>query len=158
HVSNSLGTINPVRRIIELAHARGVPVLLDGAQSVPHMPVDVQELDCDFFVFSGHKIYGPTGIGALYGKAALLETMPPWQGGGDMIKSVTFAKTTYADLPSKFEAGTPHIAGAIGLGAAIDYVQGIGLERIAAHEAHLLRYATEKLRQVPGVRLLGTAA
>jgi cysteine desulfurase/selenocysteine lyase len=158
HVSNSLGTINPVRQMIELAHARGVPVLLDGAQAVPHMRVDVQELDCDFFVFSGHKVYGPTGIGALYGKAALLEAMPPWQGGGDMIKSVTFAKTTYADLPSKFEAGTPHIAGAIGLASAIDYVQALGLERIAAHEAMLLRYATEKLRQVSGVRLLGTAA
>ncbi len=127
HVSNSLGTINPVQRIIELAHARGVPVLLDGAQSAPHLPIDVQELDCDFFVFSGHKIYGPTGIGVLYGKAELLEGMPPYQGGGDMIKSVTFAKTTYADLPNKFEAGTPHIAGAIGLGAALDYVQSVGL-------------------------------
>ncbi len=158
HVSNSLGTITPVRRIIELAHARGALVLLDGAQSAAHLPIDVQELDCDFFVLSGHKIYGPTGIGALYGKAALLEAMPPYQGGGDMIKSVTFAKTTYADLPSKFEAGTPHIAGAVGLGAALDYVQSVGLEQIATHEELLLRYATDKMRQLPGVRLIGTAA
>jgi cysteine desulfurase/selenocysteine lyase len=157
HVSNSLGTIVPVRRVIELAHARGVPVLLDGAQSVPHMPIDVRELDCDFFVMSGHKVYGPTGIGVLYGKAALLERMPPYQAGGDMIKSVTFAKTTYADLPNKFEAGTPHIAGAVGLGAAVDYVESVGRERIAAHEETLLRYATERMRQIPGVRLIGTA-
>jgi cysteine desulfurase/selenocysteine lyase len=157
HVSNSLGTIVPVRRVIELAHARGAQVLIDGAQSAPHMPIDVRELDCDFFVFSGHKVYGPTGIGALYGKAELLERMPPYQGGGDMIKSVTFAKTTYADLPNKFEAGTPHIAGAIGLGAALHYVQSIGLEKIAAHEDALLRYATERMRQIPGVRLIGTA-
>ncbi|HEY7425451.1 MAG TPA: SufS family cysteine desulfurase [Gemmataceae bacterium] len=157
HVSNSLGTIVPVRRVIELAHARGVPVLLDGAQSAPHLSLDVQELDCDFFVLSGHKVYGPTGIGVLYGKAALLERMPPYQGGGDMIKSVTFAKTTYADLPNKFEAGTPHIAGAVGLGAALDYVQSVGREKIAAHEDMLLRYATDKMRQVPGVRLIGTA-
>ncbi len=157
HVSNSLGTIVPVRRVIELAHARGALVLLDGAQSAPHLPIDVRELDCDFFVLSGHKIYGPTGIGALYGKAHLLERMPPYQSGGDMIKSVTFAKTTYADLPSKFEAGTPHIAGAVGLGAALDYVQSVGLERIAAHEEALLRYATEKMQQLPGVRLIGNA-
>jgi cysteine desulfurase/selenocysteine lyase len=157
HISNSLGTIVPVRRVIELAHERGVPVLLDGAQSTPHLPLDVQELDCDFFVMSGHKVYGPTGIGALYGKAALLERMPPYQGGGDMIKSVTFAKTTYADLPNKFEAGTPHIAGVVGLGAAVDYVQSVGREKIAAHEETLLRYATDKMRQLPGVRLIGTA-
>ncbi len=157
HVSNSLGTIAPVRRIIELAHARGVLVLLDGAQSAPHLPIDVRELDCDFFVMSGHKIYGPTGIGALYGKAHLLERMPPYQGGGDMIKSVTFAKTTYADLPAKFEAGTPHIAGAIGLGAALDYLESVGRERIAAHEESLLRYATERMREIPGVRLIGNA-
>jgi cysteine desulfurase/selenocysteine lyase len=157
HVSNALGTIAPVSRIIELAHARGALVLLDGAQSVPHLPIDVRELDCDFFAFSGHKIYGPTGIGALYGKAHLLEAMPPYQGGGDMIKSVTFAKTTYADLPAKFEAGTPHIAGAVGLGAALDYVQALGRERIAAHEETLLRYATERMRAIPGVRLIGTA-
>jgi cysteine desulfurase / selenocysteine lyase len=157
HVSNSLGTIAPVRRILELAHARGALTLLDGAQSAAHLPIDVRELDCDFFVLSGHKIYGPTGIGALYGKAALLEAMPPYQGGGDMIKSVTFAKTTYADLPSKFEAGTPHIAGAVGLGAALDYVQSVGLDKIASHEDMLLRYATDQMRQIPGVRLIGTA-
>jgi cysteine desulfurase/selenocysteine lyase len=157
HVSNSLGTITPVRRIIELAHARGARVLLDGAQSASHMPIDVLELDCDFFAMSGHKIYGPTGIGVLYGKADLLERMPPYQGGGDMIKSVTFAKTTYADLPNRFEAGTPHIAGAIGLGAALDYVESVDRERIAAHEAILLHYATERMREIPGVRLIGNA-
>jgi cysteine desulfurase/selenocysteine lyase len=157
HVSNSLGTIAPVRRIIELARACGALVLLDGAQSAPHLPIYVQELDCDFFVMSGHKIYAPTGIGALYGKAHLLERMPPYQGGGDMIKSVTFAKTTYADLPSKFEAGTPHIAGSIGLGAALDYIESVGSERIAAHEESLLRYATERMREIPGVRLIGNA-
>jgi cysteine desulfurase/selenocysteine lyase len=158
HVSNSLGTINPVRSIIELAHSRGVPVLIDGAQSAAHLPIDVQELDCDFFVMSGHKLYGPTGIGVLYGKAHLLERMPPYQGGGDMIKSVTFARTTYADLPNKFEAGTPNIAGAVGLGAAIDYVESIGLEKAAAHEEKLLHHATEKMQGIPGVRLIGTAA
>jgi cysteine desulfurase/selenocysteine lyase len=158
HVSNSLGTINPVRRIIKLAHARGVPVLVDGAQSAPHFPVDVQDLDCDFFTFSGHKLYGPMGIGVLYGKAKLLEALPPYMGGGDMIRSVTFAKTTYAELPNKFEAGTPDVAGAVGLGAAIDYVQAIGQEKIAAHEDQLLERATERLREIPGVRLLGTAA
>jgi cysteine desulfurase/selenocysteine lyase len=157
YVSNSLGTITPVRSIIELAHARGAVVLLDGAQAAPHLPIDVQELDCDFFAMSGHKVYGPTGIGVLYGKTHLLECMPPYQGGGDMIKSVTFAKTTYADLPNKFEAGTPHIAGAIGLGAALDYVESIGRERIAVHEEMLLRYATERMRDLPGVRILGNA-
>jgi cysteine desulfurase/selenocysteine lyase len=157
HVSNSLGTVTPVRRVIELAHARGVPVLLDGAQSAPHMPIDVRELDCDFFVLSGHKLYGPTGIGVLYGKADILGRMPPWQGGGDMIRSVSFARTTYADIPSRFEAGTPNIAGAIGLGAAIDYLESVGLEATAAHEDMLLRHATEEVREIPGVRILGTA-
>jgi cysteine desulfurase/selenocysteine lyase len=157
HVSNALGTIAPVRRIIELAHAHNALVLLDGAQSAPHLTIDVQELDCDFFVMSGHKIYGPTGIGALYGKAKLLESMPPYQGGGDMIKSVTFAQTTYADVPAKFEAGTPHIAGAIGLGAALDYIESIGRERIAAYEESLLHYAAERMREIPGVRSIGTA-
>jgi cysteine desulfurase / selenocysteine lyase len=158
HASNALGTINPVRRLIELAHRRGVPVLLDGAQAVPHLPVDVQELDCDFYAFSGHKVFGPTGIGVLYGKAALLEAIPPYQGGGDMIHSVTFEQTTYADLPNKFEAGTPHIAGAVGLGAAVDYFQALGLANVAPHEEELLRAATEGLRQIPGVRVIGTAA
>ena len=158
HLSNALGTVNPVRHIIELAHGRGVPVLLDGAQSTSHLAVDVRELDCDFFAFSGHKVYGPTGIGVLYGKAELLEKMPPYQGGGDMIKSVTFAKTTYADLPNKFEAGTPDIAGVVGLGAAIDYLQEIGLDNVAAHEDLLLRHATEQLRRVPGLRIIGNAA
>jgi cysteine desulfurase/selenocysteine lyase len=158
HVSNSLGTINPVRQIIEAAHRRGAVALIDGAQAAAHLPIDVQELDCDFFVFSGHKLYGPTGIGVLYGKLALLERMPPYQGGGDMIKSVTFAQTTYAEPPNKFEAGTPHVAGVVGLGAAIDYVQAIGLDKIAFHEGHLMRYATEKLRQIPGVRIVGNAA
>jgi cysteine desulfurase / selenocysteine lyase len=158
HVSNVLGTINPVREVIERAHRRGVPVLLDGAQAVAHMPVDVRELGCDFYAFSGHKLYGPTGIGVLYGKAELLEAMPPWQGGGDMISNVTFAKTTYNVLPYKFEAGTPHIAGAIGIGAAVDYVQSLGFDAFAAHERELLAYATERLREVPGLRLIGTAA
>ena len=157
HVSNALGTINPVKQIIELAHAEGVPVLLDGAQAVPHLPVDVRELDCDFYVFSGHKLFGPTGIGVLHGKARLLEAMPPYQGGGDMIRSVTFEKTIYNDLPYKFEAGTPHIAGAIGLGAAIDYVDAAGLEAAAAYEQDLLTYATAALSEVPGLRLIGTA-
>jgi cysteine desulfurase/selenocysteine lyase len=157
HVSNSLGTVTPVRRVIALAHARGVPVLLDGAQSAPHLPIDARELDCDFFVLSGHKLYGPTGIGVLYGKADILERMPPWQGGGDMIRSVSFARTTYADIPSRFEAGTPNIAGAIGLGAAIDYLESVGLEATAAHEDMLLRHATEEVREIPGVRILGTA-
>jgi cysteine desulfurase / selenocysteine lyase len=157
HVSNALGTINPVGRIIELAHSRNVPVLVDGAQAVPHMKVDVQALDCDFYTFSGHKVYGPTGIGALYGKAALLNVMPPYQGGGDMISSVTFAKTTYNKLPYKFEAGTPDIAGVIGLGAAIQYVNEIGIDKIGAHEHHLLAYATEAVSAIPGVHLVGTA-
>jgi cysteine desulfurase/selenocysteine lyase len=158
HVSNALGTINPVRQIIALAHQWNVRVLVDGAQAVPHLPVDVCALDCDFYTFSGHKLYGPTGIGVLYGKADLLEAMPPYQGGGDMISSVTFEKTTYNTLPYKFEAGTPDIAGAIGLGAALDYIQEIGLEVVAAHEQQLLSYATSAVAGVPGVRLVGTAA
>ena len=157
HVSNALGTINPVRQIIEQAHKYGVPVLIDGAQSAPHMPVDVQELDCDFYAVSGHKMYAPTGSGIIYGKASLLESMNPFQGGGDMIKNVTFEKTTYAGLPNKFEAGTPAIASQIGLGAAIDYLNGIGREKAAAHEAELLRYATERLSAIEGVRIIGTA-
>jgi len=157
HVSNALGTINPVAKIVEAAHAKGVPVLLDGAQAVPHSPVDVQKLGCDFYAASGHKMYGPTGIGFLYGKRAHLEAMPPWQGGGDMIRSVSFAATTYNDVPYKFEAGTPDIAGAIGLGAAVDYLQGIGMANIAAHEHQLLEYATAALEAVPGIRILGTA-
>jgi len=156
-VSNVLGTVNPVRQIVESAHARGVPVLVDGAQAVPRMPVDVQELGCDFYVFSGHKLYGPSGIGALYGRAELLEEMPPYQGGGEMISTVSFEKTTYNEIPYKFEAGTPDIAGAIGLAAAIDYVTAIGLDRIAAHEHALLAYGTELLSRIPGVRLIGTA-
>ena len=157
HVSNALGTINPVKEIVRLAHAQGIPVLLDGAQAVAHTPVNVQDLDCDFYVFSGHKLLGPTGIGVLYGKREFLEKMPPYQGGGDMIRSVTFEKTDYNDLPYKFEAGTPHIAGVIGLGVAIDYIGSIGLERIEAYEQELLKYGTEKLLQVPGFRLIGTA-
>ncbi len=157
HLSNSLGTINPAREIVELAHRRGVPVLIDGSQAAYHMPVDVQALDCDFYAFTGHKLYGPTGIGVLYGREALLEAMPPFQGGGDMIRSVTFEKTTYADLPAKFEAGTPHIAGAIGLGAAIDYVSGVGFPAISAHEQDLLEYGTAALAEVPGLRIIGTA-
>ena len=157
HVSNVMGTINPVKEIIRRAHAKGVPVLVDGAQSVPHLPVDVQDLDADFFVFSGHKLSGPTGIGVLYGKAELLEAMPPWQGGGSMILSVTWEKTTFIGLPGKFEAGTPAIAQAIGLGAAIDYLQALGLDRIAAHEHELLVYATERLRALPGLRIIGNA-
>lgn len=156
-LSNALGTITPLPRLIELAHARGVPVLVDGAQAVPHLAVDVQALDCDFYAFSGHKLYGPTGVGVLYGKRALLDAMPPWQGGGDMIRQVSFAKTTWNDLPYKFEAGTPNIAGVVGLGAAIDYVNGIGLAAIAAHEHELLAYATAQARDFPGLRLIGTA-
>jgi cysteine desulfurase/selenocysteine lyase len=158
HVSNALGTINPVKRIIEHAHALGIAVLLDGAQAVPHLRVDVQELDCDFYAFSGHKVYGPTGIGILFGKAGHLELMPPYQGGGDMIRSVHFEKTTYNELPYKFEAGTPPIAQAIGLGAALDFVAEIGCDRIAAHERRLLEYATERVHDIPGVRIIGTAA
>ena len=157
HVSNALGTVNPVRQIIAMAHEHGIPVLVDGAQAVPHLHVDVQELDCDFYAFSGHKMYGPTGVGVLYGKKRLLEAMPPYQGGGDMISSVTFEKTTYNRLPFKFEAGTPNIAGVIGLGAAIEYLGRIALERVAVHEHYLLAYATERISSLPGVRLIGTA-
>jgi cysteine desulfurase / selenocysteine lyase len=157
HVSNALGTVNPIREMIALAHGRGVPVLVDGAQSIPHMPVDVRELDCDFYAFSGHKLFGPTGIGVLYGKADLLEAMPPYQGGGDMISAVTFEKTIYNTLPYKFEAGTPHIAGVIGMAAAIEYVERIGRNQIAAYEADLLAYGTELLSAIPGLRLVGTA-
>jgi cysteine desulfurase/selenocysteine lyase len=157
HVSNALGTVNPVRRMIELAHARGIPVLIDGAQAAPHLPIDVRALDCDFYALSAHKLYGPSGVGVLYGKQALLEAMPPWQGGGDMILSVTFEKTTYNDLPYKFEAGTPNIAGVIAFGAALDYVTAIGLDRIAAHEHGLLTYATRRLLEIPGLRIIGTA-
>ena len=157
HVSNALGTVNPVRRMIELAHARGVPVLIDGAQAAPHLPIDVRALDCDFYALSAHKLYGPSGVGVLYGKQALLEAMPPWQGGGDMILSVTFEKTTYNELPYKFEAGTPNIAGVIAFGAALDYVTAIGLDRIAAHEHGLLTYATRRLLEIPGLRIIGTA-
>jgi cysteine desulfurase/selenocysteine lyase len=157
HVSNALGTVNPLRRVIELAHAIHVPVLVDGAQAVPHLSVDVQALDCDFYAFSGHKVYGPTGIGVLYGKAALLEAMPPYQSGGEMIESVTFEKTTYNKLPFKFEAGTPHIAGAIGLHAALDYMHHLGVSNIAAHEHELLAYATKELTAIQGVHLIGTA-
>jgi cysteine desulfurase/selenocysteine lyase len=158
HLSNVLGTINPVQQMIATAHRRGVPVLIDGSQAVHHMTVDVQALDADFYVFTGHKLYGPTGIGVLYGKERLLEEMPPYQGGGDMIKSVTFEKTTYNALPYKFEAGTPNIAGAIGLAAAADYVTGIGRDRISAHERELLVYGTAALSSVPGLTLIGTAA
>jgi cysteine desulfurase/selenocysteine lyase len=157
HVSNALGSITPIRRIIALAHAANVPVLVDGAQAIAHLPVDVQALDCDFYAFSGHKIFGPTGIGVLYGKAAHLEAMPPYQGGGDMIRSVTFEKTEYNDLPYKFEAGTPNIAGAIGMGAALDYVSTVGIGTIAAYERDLLTYATEQVSAIPGLRIIGTA-
>ncbi len=157
HVSNALGTINPVRRMSDLAHAAGAVVMVDGAQAAPHLAVDVRAIGCDFYAFSGHKVYGPSGVGALYGRAALLEAMPPWQGGGDMIASVTFEKTTYNVLPHKFEAGTPNIAGVIGLGAAVDYVTRLGPPAIAAHEDDLLAYGTEALRSVPGLRLVGTA-
>jgi len=157
HVSNALGTVNPVAEIIGIAHRHGVPVFLDGAQAVAHLKVDVQALDCDFYALSGHKMFGPTGIGVLYGKAALLDKMPPYQGGGDMIRNVTFAKTTYNELPYKFEAGTPNIAGTIGLGAAVDYLNGIGLDRVAAYEHDLLAYATEQLERIPGLRIIGTA-
>jgi len=157
HVSNALGTINPVRRIIEKAHSLGIPVLLDGAQAAPHTKIDVQALDCDFYAFSGHKLFGPTGVGVLFGKSQLLEAMPPYQGGGDMIATVTFEKTTYNTLPYKFEAGTPNIAGTIGLGAAVDYVNQIGLDNIANYEHELLTYGTEALSAIPGLRLIGTA-
>ncbi|MGH9716463.1 MAG: SufS family cysteine desulfurase [Candidatus Acidiferrales bacterium] len=157
HVSNALGSVNPVREIIALAHRRNIPVLVDGAQAIPHIKVDVQDLDCDFYAFSGHKVYGPTGIGVLYGKSALLNAMPPYQGGGDMIASVTFEKSTYNKVPFKFEAGTPDIAGAIGLGAALRYVSDIGIDRIAAHEHDLLEYATHAVSAIPGIRIIGTA-
>ena len=157
HVSNALGTINPAKEMIRMAHARGVPVLVDGAQAVPHMRVDVQDLDCDFYAFSAHKMYGPTGIGVLYGKSELLEAMPPWQGGGDMISSVTFEKTTYNKVPHKFEAGTPDIAGVIGLGAAIAYMESIGVDAIGAHEHELLVYGTERLAATPDVSIIGKA-
>ncbi|MGD0541608.1 MAG: aminotransferase class V-fold PLP-dependent enzyme, partial [Tepidisphaeraceae bacterium] len=157
HLSNSLGTVNPVKEIIAKAHQRGAVVLVDGAQWVAHAPTDVRKLDADFYAFSGHKLYGPTGIGVLYGKAELLEAMPPYQGGGDMISSVTFEKTTYNVLPHKFEAGTPHIAGGIGLGAAIDFVSSIGLQNIARHERELLAHGTRLLQEIPGVRIIGTA-
>lgn len=156
-VSNALGTVNPLQQIIAKAKAKSIPVLVDGAQAVPHMKVDVQELDCDFYVFSGHKMFAPTGIGALYGKQALLEAMPPWQGGGDMILSVSFDHTEYSALPYKFEAGTPHIAGAVGLGAAIDYMQDLGIDKIAAYEHALLELATQRLQKIDGVRIIGTA-
>ena len=157
HVSNALGTINPVKDMIAIAHGHGVPVLVDGAQAAPHLGVDVQDLDCDFYAFSGHKMCGPTGIGVLYGKAAVLERMQPFKGGGDMILSVTFEKTIYAPIPAKFEAGTPPIAAAITLGAAIDYLNAVGMDRIAAHETDLLDYATDQVHRLPGVRIIGTA-
>jgi cysteine desulfurase/selenocysteine lyase len=157
HVSNALGTVNPVAEMIAMAHRAGALALIDGAQAAPHLRVDVRALDADFYAFSGHKVMGPTGIGILYGKQALLEKMPPYQGGGDMIRTVTFEKTTYADLPYKFEAGTPNIAGGIGLGAALEYLGHIGIERIAAWERELLRYGTEQLEQIPGLRIIGTA-
>lgn len=157
-VSNALGTVNPVQQIIASAHARGIPVLVDGAQAIAHQSVDVQALDCDFYAFSGHKMCGPTGIGVLYGREALLESLPPWQGGGDMILTVSFSGTTWNELPYRFEAGTPHIAGAAGLGAAIDYLQRIGMQNIARHEAELLAYASDALQALPGLRLVGTAA
>jgi cysteine desulfurase / selenocysteine lyase len=157
HLSNALGTINPVRDVVRIAHARNIPVLVDGAQAAPRMQVDVQELDCDFYAISGHKMYGPTGIGALYGKTKLLEAMPPYQGGGDMIASVTFEKTVYNRLPYKFEAGTPNIADTIGLGAAIGYLEQLGLEDIERHEHDLLAYATRQVEAIPGVKVVGTA-
>jgi cysteine desulfurase/selenocysteine lyase len=157
HISNALGTVNPVKDIIDAAHGKGIPVLVDGAQAAPHIPVDVQKLDCDFYAFSGHKVYGPTGIGVLYGKEGLLNEMPPYQGGGDMILSVSFEGTTYNSLPYKFEAGTPNIAGAVGLGAAVEYMQQVGLGAIAAHEHGLLEYATSRLKQIDGLRLIGEA-
>jgi cysteine desulfurase / selenocysteine lyase len=157
YVSNALGTINPIKKIIQAAHGRNIPVLVDGAQAAPHLKIDVQDIDCDFLAISGHKMFAPTGIGVLYGKAALLEAMPPYQGGGDMIKSVTFEKTIYNDIPYKFEAGTPNISATIGLGAAIDYIQQIGIEKISAYEHALLVYATGAIQRVPGLRIIGTA-
>jgi cysteine desulfurase/selenocysteine lyase len=157
HVSNALGTILPVKKIVDAAHAQGAVVLVDGAQAVPHSHVDVRALGCDFYAFSGHKIYGPTGIGVLYGREEILQSMPPWQGGGDMILTVSFEKTTYNDLPAKFEAGTPNISGAIGLAAAMDYIESLGLDAIAAHEHRLVDLASAELRKIPGVQLVGTA-
>ncbi len=157
HVSNALGTINPLKKMIAMAHAKNIPVVVDGAQAAPHLRIDVQDLDCDFYAISGHKMYGPTGIGVLYGKMALLELMPPYQGGGDMISSVTFDKTTYNRVPHKFEAGTPDMSGAVGLHAAIEYLNRLGMDNIAAYENDLLAYATQKLSAIPGVRLIGTA-
>ena len=158
HISNALGTINPVAEMVEHAHAVGAVVLVDGAQAVAHQAVDVQALGCDFYAFSGHKLYGPTGIGVLYGRAELLAAMPPWQGGGDMIRTVSFERSTYAEAPQRFEAGTPNIAGAVALAAAIDYVQALGMKRIVAHEHALLEHATAALRAIPGLRMVGTAA
>ena len=157
HVSNVLGTINPIKRVVEAAHARNIPVMVDGAQAAPHLKIDVQDLDCDFYTLSSHKIFGPTGVGVLYGKTRWLETLPPYQGGGDMIRSVSFEKTIYNALPYKFEAGTPNIGATIGLGAAIDYVNHVGLENMGRHEHQLLRYATGRLLEIPGVRIIGTA-
>jgi cysteine desulfurase/selenocysteine lyase len=157
HVSNSLGTINPIKEMIKIAHEQSIPVLIDGAQATHHMPVDVQDLDADFYVFSAHKMYGPTGVGVLYGKEELLNDMTPYQGGGDMIKSVTFEKTTYNELPYKFEAGTPNISGGIALGAAIDFINSIGFDFIEKHEAELCRFATSQLRDIKGLRFIGTA-
>ncbi|MBL7993815.1 cysteine desulfurase [bacterium] len=157
HISNALGTVNPVKEIIRLAHERNILVMLDAAQSIPHAPVDVRDLDCDFLVFSGHKMYGPTGVGVLYGKQQLLESMPPYHGGGDMIRTVSFEKTTYAELPNKFEAGTPNIAGGIGLGAAVDYINRIGIHKIAEYEAELMAYATEQLSAINKLKIIGTA-
>jgi cysteine desulfurase/selenocysteine lyase len=157
HVSNTLGTINPVKEIIRLAHERNIPVLIDGAQAVPHMKIDIQDIGCDFYAFSGHKMFGPTGIGVLYGKAELLEAMPPYQGGGDMISHVSFEKTTYNEIPTKFEAGTPNIAGAIGLGISIDYLNNLDFKLLEEHEKDLMNYATDKLKNIPGIRFIGTA-
>jgi len=156
--SNALGTINPIKKMIELAHDAGAAVVIDGAQGAPHATIDVQDLDCDFYALSGHKVYAPTGIGVLYGKESLLEAMPPWQGGGDMILSVSFEKTTYNALPYKFEAGTPHIEGVIGLAAALDYVSSVGIDNITTHEQELLAYATRRLQEIDGLRIIGTAA
>jgi cysteine desulfurase/selenocysteine lyase len=157
HVSNALGTVNPVAEMIRMAHSRDVPVLVDGAQAVPHLEVDVQALDCDFYAFSGHKVYGPSGVGVLYGKARLLESMPPYQSGGEMIRSVSFERTQYKEIPYRFEAGTPDIVGVIGLGAAIDYVSAIGVQSIAAYESELLTYAASRVSSIPGVRIIGQA-
>jgi cysteine desulfurase/selenocysteine lyase len=157
HVSNALGTVNPVKQIVEAAHSRDIPVLVDGAQAVPHAKVDVQELGCDFYCFSGHKMYGPSGVGVLYGREKLLDAMPPYEGGGDMISSVTFEKTTYNRLPYKFEAGTPNIAGVVGLGSAIDYLNDIGVETVTKHEDDLLAYGTKKLLEIPGLSIVGQA-